>query len=196
MNKSKLTHEQLMASSLGGELKPFKRIRLMEIVPRPGDNLMQYLYFVTFEDPDEDMERLRIMVQLVERPGIHPPLIHTDAFIEHYQKQLPLYAKQPSRKVTTFHCIAEARTCDLAEEIPEEQKESMIRLAIKSHPFNPTIFNAYLNKKSPLMEHIGNSKSFPYTESRFCVMSFRWNTSNPEYPYIELTDIVGTGWEK
>jgi len=196
MSKSKLSPEELKTSSLAGELKPVKSIQLMKIVPRAEDNMTQHLYSVSFEDPEENRQRLRILMQLVERPGIHPPLVHADAFLEHYDKKLTQYAKQPSKGITTLHCIAEARTSDLAKELPEELKKSMVRLAIKSHPYDSTIFNAYLHKKSPLMEHIGSNKKFPYTSARLCVLSFLWNTTDPKHPYIELKDIVALTWEK
>lgn len=195
MSKSKHSRETLMASCLAGPLKPVKSIRMVEMVPRMEDNMTQYLYFVSFEDPDEDQQRHRIVMQVVERPGIHPPRIHGDAFIEHYEKKFTRYAKHPNNEVTTFHCIAEARTADLARDIPKELKANMVRLVIKSHPSGASIFDAYLNKNSPLMEKIGSRKDFPYTEPRFCVLSFRWNTTDPNHPYIELNDIISQGWE-
>ncbi len=49
------------------------------------------------------------------------------------------------------------------------------------------MFDAYLNKNSPLMEHIGTRKDFPYIQPRFCVLSFRWNTTDPNHPYMFVT---------
>lgn len=196
MSKSKHTREQLMASCLAGPLKAVKSVRMVEMVPRAEDNMTQYLYFVSFEDPKEDRQRHRIVMQVVERPGIHPPRVHGDAFIEHYEKRFAKYAKHPNKDVTTFHCIAEARTADLAKDLPKELKKTMIRLVVKSHPHGAAAFNAYLNKNSPLMERIGTRKEFPYTEPRFCILSFRWNTTDPNHPYIELNDIVQQGWER
>jgi hypothetical protein len=196
MSKVNLSPEELKASSLAGELKPVKSIQLIDIVSRTEDNMTQHLYSVSFQDPKAKRQRLRIFMQLVERPGIHPPLVHADAFVEHYEKKLAQYAKQPSKDITTLHCIAEARTSDLAKELPEELKKSMVRLLIKSHPYDEPIFNAYLNKKSPLMKHIGSNKDLPYTSSRLCVLSFLWNTTDPNHPYIELKDIVTLTWEK
>ena len=196
MSKSKLSPEELKNSSLAGKLKPVKSIQLIDIVSRAEDNMTQHLYSVSFQDPKAKRQRLRIFMQLVERPGIHPPLVHADAFVEHYEKKLAQYAKQPSKGITTLHCIAEARTSDLAKELPEELKKSMVRLLIKSHPYDEPIFNAYLNKKSPLMKRIGSNKDLPYTSSRLCVLSFLWNTTDPNHPYIELKDIVTLTWEK
>lgn len=196
MTKSSLTREQLEASCLAGPLKPLKSNYFSEMVPRLEDDMRQYLYYVAFEDKEEERERLRMVVQLVERPGVHPPRVHADAFIEHYEKWLEAYAKKPSKKITTFHCIAEARTAELVKNLPEEIKKQMIRLVISSHPGGKPAFDAFLNKNSPLMERIGARGDFPYVEPRFCVLSFRWNTENPKLPYIELVDIVTMGWEK
>ena len=98
--------------------------------------------------------------------------------------------------MTTFHCIAEVRTADLAKNIPEEMKKETVRLVIKTHPRSSAMFDAFLNKNSPLMDKIGPGKQFPYVESRFCILSFRWNVVNPDKPYVELNDIVASGWEK
>jgi len=196
MSKSKRTREELMASCLAGPLRAVKSVRMVEMVPRAEDNMTQYLYFVSFEDPDEDQQRHRIVMQVVERPGIHAPRVHGDAFIEHYEKKFAQYAKHPNNEVTTFHCIAESRMAALSKDLPKELRESMARLVIKSHPRGSTVFDAYLNKNSPLMEHIGTRKDFPYIEPRFCVLSFRWNTTDPNHPYIELNDIVSQGWER
>lgn len=196
MSKGKLSVEQQSSSILAGALKPAKSFRLIETVPREEDNMTQYLYLVSFEDPEEDRQRLRILMQLAERPGIHPPLVHTDAFLEHYNKELAKYAAKPNKNTVTFHCIAEPRTTDFSKDLPEELKDSMVRLIIKSHPYNPATFNAYLNKNSPLMKRIGSGKDFPYTKSQFCILSFLWNTADPKHPYIELKDIVALTWEK
>ncbi|MBT8043829.1 MAG: hypothetical protein KJO79_02665 [Verrucomicrobiae bacterium] len=196
MSKSRLSREELMASCLAGPLREIKSVRMVEMVPRVEDNMTQYLYFVAFEDSDSDRQRQRIVMQVVERPGVHPPRVHGDAFIEHYEKKFAKYAKHPNNDVTTFHCIAEARTADLAKDIPKELKKSMVRLVIKTHPYGAAKFDAYLSKNSPLMEHIGARKDFPYTEPRFCVLSFRWNTTDPNHPYIELNDIISQGWER
>lgn len=196
MTKSTRSQAQLMASCLAGPLKPVKSNYFSEMVPRLEDDMRQYLYYVAFEDKQEERERMKMVVQLVERPGIHPPRVHADAFIEHYEKLLDAYALKPSKKITTFHCIAEARTADLVKNLPEDLKGQMIRLVIMSHPGDKPAFDAFLNKNSPLMEQIGPRGAFPYVEPRFCVLSFRWNTKNPKYPYIELVDIVTLGWEK
>lgn len=197
MSKSQLTGEQLAASCLAGPLGQVKSKRLAEMVPRSSDGMIQYLYYVNFEDKNEPRMRHRIVVQLVERPDVHPPRVHADAFIEHYEKKFRTYGKTPSKEVTTFHCIAEVRTSDLAQNVPEEIKKETVRLVIKTHPgADKGMFDAFLNKNSPLMDRIGPGKAFPYVESRFCILSFRWNLKNPEKPYIELNDIVALGWEK
>lgn len=196
MSKSRYTREQLESSCLAGPLKEVKSVNMVETVSSVKDNTTQYLYFVSFEDPESDRQRQRIVMQVVERPGVHPPRVHGDAFIEHYDKKFTEFAKHPNKEVTTFHCIAEARTADLAKDIPKELKPNLIRLVIKTHPYGAPAFNAYLNKNSPLMEHIGSRKELPYTEPRFCILSFRWNTTDPNYPYIELNDIVCQGWER
>ena len=84
----------------------------------------------------------------------------------------------------------------LSKDLPKELRESMARLVIKSHPRGATMFDAYLNKNSSLMEHVATRKDFPYTVPRFCVLSFRWNTTDPNHPYIELNVIVSQGWER
>jgi len=196
MSKSIRTRERLMSSSLAAPLKTIKSVRLLEMVPRAEDNMTQYLYSISFEDEAEDRQRHRIVMQVVERPGTHAPQVHADAFIDHYEKKFAAYAKNPNRGVVTFHCIAEARTASLAKELPVSLKDSMIRLVIKSHPLAAPAFDAYLNKNSPLMKDIGPRKDFPYTEARFCILSFRWNTTHPSKPYIELNDIVRQGWER
>lgn len=196
MSESTRTPEELAASCLAGQLKPVKSILMVEMVPRAEDNMTQYLYYVSFQDEAEDRQRQRIVMQVSERPGIHPPRVHADAFLEHYEKKFTHYAAHPVGDVTTFHCIAEARTAGLAKNLPDESKGSVVRLEIKSHPDRPAIFNAYLNKNSPLMDQIGPRKPFPYTEARFCVLSFRWNTDDKKHPYIELNDIVCQGWER
>lgn len=197
MSKSTRTREELEASSLSAALKPVKSWRMVEMVPpSEGENVIQYLYYVSFKDEDENRHRHRIVMQMVERPGVHPPRVHGDAFIDHYEKRFAQYAKTPHNKVTTFHCIAEARTADLAKNIPKKMRNSMIRLVIKTHPHGNAAFDAYLNKNSPLMKHIGPRKDIPFVQPRFCVLSFRWNTSNPELPYIELNDIITQGWER
>lgn len=188
--------QQPGASCLDGELKPVKSLRLLETVPR-GKDLIQYFYSVSFEDQEEDRQRQRVIMQLTERPGVHPPLVHTDAFLQHYNKELAQYATQGEQtNVVTFHCIAEARTSALSEHLPEELKKDMVRLLIKTHPYNDAVFNAYVSKKSPLMAHIGSGKDLPYTRARYCVLSFLWNTTHPGHPYIELKDIVTMTWEK
>ncbi|BDS07512.1 hypothetical protein NT6N_25520 [Oceaniferula spumae] len=196
MTKSTRSHEDLKKSCLAGPLKTVKSNYFAEMVPRLEDDMRQYLYYVSFEDKTEIRERLLMVVQVVERPGIHPPRVHADAFIEHYEKLLENYAEKPTEKITTFHCIAEARTADLVKNLPEELKSQMIRLEIKSHPRGEPAFDAFLSKNSPLMDRIGPRGDFPYVEPRFCVLSFRWNTKNAEHKFIELTDIVTLGWEK
>ncbi len=196
MSVSTRTPRELSTSCLAGQLKPVKSILMVEMVPRAEDDMTQYLYYVSFQDEDEDRQRQRIVMQVSERPGTHPPRVHTDAFIEHYEKKFTHYAAHPNKDVTTFHCIAEARTAGLAKNLPEGSKGSVVRLEIKSHPDRSAIFNAYLNKNSPLMDQIGARKPFPYTEARFCVLSFRWNTDDKKHPYIELNDIVCQGWER
>ncbi len=196
MSNSRHPREELMSSCLAGPLREVKSVRMVEMVSSVKDNMVQYLYFVSFEDPESDHQRQRIVMQVVERPGVHPPRVHGDAFIEHYEKKFTKFAKHPNKELITFHCIAEARTADLAKGIPKELKPNVVRLIIRSHPYGAAMFDAYLSKKSPLMEHIGPRKEFPYTETRFCILSFRWNTSYPGYPYIELTDIACQGWER
>lgn len=196
MSKSRLSREQLEASCLAGRLGTVKSKRLAEMVPRDSDGMIQYLYFVSFEDKEEPQQRHRIVVQLVERPGVHPPRVHADAFIEHYEKKFGSYGLRPVGGVATFHCIAEVRTSDLAKNIPEAMKKDTVRFAIKTNPHGTAMFDAFLNKNSPLMDRVGPRKEFPYAESRFCILSFRWNTENPDMPYVELNDIVASGWEK
>ncbi len=195
MSKSRHSRKELMSSCLAGPLREVKSVHMVEMVSS-AENVTQYFYFVDFVDPGSDYQRQHIVMQVVERPGVHPPLVHGDAFIEHYEKKFAEYAKHPNKDTTTFHCIAEARTADLGKDIPKKLKPNFVRLVIRSHPYGAPMFDAYLNKKSPLMEHIGPRKEFPYTQARFCILSFRWNTTDPDHPYIELTDIICRGWER
>ena len=196
MTESKRTKEELMASCLAGPLREVKTNYLSEMVPRVEDDMRQYLYYISFEDGEDVKQRQRIVVQLEERPGVHEPRVHADAFIEHYDDLLEKYAQEPSKKIVTFHCIAEARTADLVKILPEDLKKQMIRLVIKNHPRDGVVFDAFLSKNSPLMKKIGARAELPYVQSRFCTLSFRWNTENEKYPYIELVDIVALGWVK
>lgn len=196
MSKSQLTREELMKSCLAGPLNAIKSKRLSEMVQSPEGDMIQYLYYVSFEDKEEHQQRHRIVVQLVERPDVHPPRVHADAFIEHYEKKFRKYGQTPSKEVTTFHCIAEVRTSDLAKNVPDALKKDTVRMVIKTHPHGSALFDAFVNKNSPLMDRIGPNKEFPYVEPRFCILSFRWNMEDKNRPYVELNDIVAAGWEK
>lgn len=182
-------------SCLQRPFKPVKSHRLIETRAGMEKDVVEYLYMVSFEDTTQNRDRLNIVLLLVERTGTHPPLINAKAFIEHYEKGLANYARQPHKENATFHCIAEANIADDASALPDEMKKSMVRFSIKSHPYYPAHFDAYLPKDSPLMSHVGTGNAFPYTSSRYCVLSFRWNTSIPGHPYIELSGIVNpSGW--
>jgi len=196
MGKSRYTPEELQQSSLAGKFKPVKSNYFADMVPRLEDDMRQYRYYVSFEDKKEERDRLLMVLQVVERPGIHPPRVNGDAFIEHYDKKLDFYGMNPTKDATTFHCIAEARTADLAKNLPDDLKKTMIRMVVKTHPRGKPAFDAFLSKNSPLMERIGPRGDFPYVEARFCILTFRWNTTRPKQPFIELIDIVTMGWEK
>ena len=162
---------EMQSTSLARPFKPVKSVRLLETRSGTENNM-------------------------VERIGKHPPLINADAFLDHYDNKLAEYALKPSSEAATFHCIAEARTSDFANELPAEIRQSLIRFTVKNHPYYPAKFNAYLSKNSPLMSHVGSGKSFPYTTSKYCILSFKWNTTHPEHPYIEINDVVNrSGWE-
>ena len=187
---------EMQSTSLARPFKPVKSVRLLETRSGAETNMVEHLYMVKFEDPAHDGNRLNLLVLLVERIGKHPPLINADAFLEHYDHKLAEYALKPNPEAATFHCIAEARTSDFANELPTEIRQSLIRFTVKTHPYYPAKFNAYLSKNSPLMSHVGSGKSFPYTTSKYCILSFKWNTTHPEHPYIELSEVVNSsGWE-
>ena len=187
---------EMQSTSLARPFKPVKSVRLLETRSGAENNMVEHLYMVKFEDPAHDGNRLNLLVLLVERIGKHPPLINADAFLEHYDNKLAEYALKPSSEAATFHCIAEARTSDFANELPAKIRQSLIRFTVKNHPYYPAKFNAYLSKNSPLMSHVGSGKSFPYTTSKYCILSFKWNTTHPEHPYIELSEVVNSsGWE-
>ncbi len=187
---------EMQSTSLARPFKPVKSVRLLETRSGAETNMVEHLYMVKFEDPAHDGNRLNLLVLLVERIGKHPPLINADAFLEHYDNKLAEYALKPNPEAATFHCIAEARTSDFANELPTEIRQSLIRFTVKTHPYYPAKFNAYLSKNSPLMSHVGSGKSFPYTTSKYCILSFKWNTTHPEHPYIELSEVVNSsGWE-
>ncbi len=193
--KEQASSADIQDSCLERRFKPVRSIRQMENQAGMEENVIEYRYMVSFEDPAEDRERLNVVVLLVERTGTHPPLINAKAFIEHYNKGLAEYARGPHMENATFHCIAEANIADEVALLPDEMKKSMVRFSIKSHPYYPAHFDAFLPKDSPLMDQVGTGKAFPYTASRYCVLSFRWNTSTPEHPYIELSNIVNaSGW--
>ena len=182
-------------SSLEKPFKPVKSILLLETSAGEEKNMIKHLYMVKFEDSTEAKERLNLIVLLEERTGKHPPLIKVDAFLKHYDKMLSKYASQPNNAYATFPCYAETQTSDFIEDLPQEIGSSMVRFVIKTHPYYPAKFDAYLDMNSPLMAHVGNGKDLPYTISKRCVLSFEWNTSNPEHPYIEVADIVkSSGW--
>ena len=187
---------EMQSTSLARPFKPVKSVRLLETRSGAENNMVEHLYMVKFEDPAHDGNRLNLLVLLVERIGKHPPLINADAFLDHYDNKLAEYALKSSSEAVTFHCIAEARTSDFANELPAEIRQSLIRFTVKNHPYYPAKFNAYLSKNSPLMSHVGSGKSFPYTTSKYCILSFKWNTTHPEHPYIEINDVVNrSGWE-
>jgi len=195
--KGTTSPHEMQGTSLARPFKPVKSVRLLETRSGAENNMVEHLYMVKFEDPAHDDNRLNLIVLLVERIGKHPPLINADAFLEHYDNKLAKYALKPKSEAATFHCITEARTSDFADELPAEIRQSLVRLTIKNHPYYPAKFNAYLSKDSPLMSHVGSGKSFPYTSSRYCILSFKWNTTHPEHPYIELHDVVNSsGWEQ
>ncbi|MDG1356883.1 MAG: hypothetical protein P8P36_01670 [Akkermansiaceae bacterium] len=186
--------QTLKTSSLAKPFLPIKSIRLLETLSGSENNMVLHRYMLRFEDPTEPGQRLNMIALLIERIGKHPPLIQATAFLEHYDKALSQYAQQARPETATFHCIAEASTSDLTNELPDEIKNSLVRLSIKNHPYYPAKFNAYLSKQSPLMAQIGSGKSFPYTTSKYAVLSFSWNTSSGT-PYIELVDIISSnGW--
>ena len=186
----------MQSTSLARPFKPVKSVRLLETRSGAENNMVEHLYMVKFEDPAHDGNRLNLLVLLVERIGKHPPLINADAFLEHYDNKLAEYALKPSSEAATFHCIAEASSSDFANELPAEIRQSLIRFTVKNHPYYPAKFNAYLSKNSPLMSHVGSGKSFPYTTSKYSILSFKWNTTHPEHPYIELSEVVNSsGWE-
>ena len=195
--KGTTSPHEMQGTSLARPFKPVKSVRLLETRSGAENNMVEHLYMVKFEDPAHDDNRLNLIVLLVERIGKHPPLINADAFLEHYDNKLAKYALKPKSEAATFHCITEARTSDFADELPAEIRQSLVRFTIKNHPYYPAKFNAYLSKDSPLMSHVGSGKSFPYTSSRYCILSFKWNTTHPEHPYIELHDVVNSsGWEQ
>lgn len=187
---------EMQSTSLSRPFKPVRSVRLLETRSGAETNMVEHLYMVKFEDPAHDGNRLNLLVLLVERIGKHPPLINADAFLEHYDNKLAEYALKPNPEAATFHCIAEASASDFADELPAEIRQSLVRFTVKNHPYYPAKFNAYLSKNSPLMSHVGSGKSFPYTTSKYCILSFKWNTTHPEHPYIELSDVVNSsGWE-
>ncbi|NCF12645.1 MAG: hypothetical protein GWP68_04615 [Verrucomicrobiaceae bacterium] len=195
--KGATSPHEMQGTSLARPFKPVKSVRLLETRSGAENNMVEHLYMVKFEDPAHDGNRLNLIVLLVERIGKHPPLINADAFLEHYDNKLTKYALKPNSEAVTFHCIAVASTSDFAGELPTEIRQSLVRFTIKNHPYYPAKFNAYLSKDSPLMSHVGSGKSFPYTSSRYCILSFKWNTTHPEHPYIELHDVVNSsGWEQ
>ncbi len=188
------SQKTLKSSSLAKPFLPIKSIRLLETLSGSEDNMVLHRYMLKFEDSSQPRQRLNMIALLIERIGTHPPLIQATAFLEHYDKALSQYARQATSDAATFHCIAEASTSDLTNELPNQIANSMVRLSIKNHPYYPAKFNAYLSKESPLMAQIGSGKSFPYTTSKYAVLSFSWNTSSST-PYIELIDIVSSnGW--
>lgn len=182
-------------SSLQLPFKPVRSIRLLETGTGTEKNMIKHLFMVKFEDSDEPEDRLNLIVLLEERTGKHPPLIKANAFLQHYDKMLSKYADQPSAEATTFHCYAETQTSDFIKDLPEGMKNSMVRFIVKNHPYYPAKFDAYLDENSPLMAHVGNGKNLPYTITKRCILSFKWNTTDPEHPYIEVADIVSSnGW--
>lgn len=184
----------LRDSNLARPFMPVKYVRLLETLSGSETNMVLHRFMLRFEDPSMPNKRLNMIVLLVERIGKHPPLIHAKAFTEHYDKALFRYAQQAKPETTTFHCIAEARSSDFATDLPAEIRSTMVPFTIKNHPYYPAKFHAYLSKSSPLMSQIGNDKSFPYTISKYAVLSFKWNTTT-ETPYIELIDIIDSeGW--
>jgi hypothetical protein len=194
--KGSTLSNEMQSTSLARPFKPVKSVRLLETRSGAENNMVEHLYMVKFEDPAHDGNRLNLLVLLVERIGKHPPLINADAFLEHYDNKLAEYALKPNPEAATFHCIAEASASDFADELPAEIRQSLVRFTVKNHPYYPAKFNAYLSKNSPLMSHVGSGKSFPYTTSKYCILSFKWNTTHPEHPYIELSDVVNSsGWE-
>lgn len=187
----------LKGSSLQGPLKPVKSVRLLETRAGMKKDVTEHLYMVSFQDSTQDRERLNVVVLLVERTGTHPPLVHAKAFTEHYDKAMAKYAQEPSGGHAIFHCVVEAKVSDSDALLPEEMTKSMVRFSVKSHPYYPSHFDAYLPKDSPLMSQVGTGKSFPYTASRYCILSFEWNTSTPGHPFIELRDIINAnGWHQ
>lgn len=192
--KEQRSMPSLAGSSLAMPFMPVKHVRLLETLSGQENDMVLHRYMLRFEDPSQPKKRLNMIVLLIERIGKHPPLIHAKAFVEHYNKALSEYAQKANPETATFHCIAEVRTSDFANELSREIKSSLVRFTIKSHPYYPTKFNAYLSKSSPLMSQIGSGKSFPYTTSKYAVLSFRWNTTGDK-PYIELIDIINSdGW--
>jgi hypothetical protein len=186
----------LKGSSLAKPFMPVKSVRLLETLSGPENNMVLHRYMLKFEDPTQRGKRLNIIALLVERIGKHPPLIQAKAFLEHYDKSLSQYAQKPKPEAATYHCIAEASNYDANNALPEDIKSSLVRLTIKSHPYYPAQFDAYLSKNSPLMSHVGSGKSFPYTTSKYAVLSFKWNTTSAK-PYIELVDIINhDGWHE
>ena len=89
--KAELTDQQLKNSCLAGPLAPVKHKRLATMVPTDSNGMTQYFYYVTFEDKEETRQRYQMVVQLVERTGVHPPHVHATAFIEHYEKKFLHY---------------------------------------------------------------------------------------------------------
>ncbi|MGB2402123.1 MAG: hypothetical protein ACPIA7_01800 [Akkermansiaceae bacterium] len=192
--KDQRTEADLRDSNLARPFMPVKHVRLLETLSGPEINMVLHRFMLRFEDPSMPNKRLNMIVLLVERIGKHPPLIHAKAFIEHYDKALFRYAQQATPETATFHCIAEARTSEFASDLPAEVQTTVVPFTIKNHPYYPAKFHAYLSKSSPLMSQIGNDKSFPYTISKYAVISFKWNTTT-ETPYIELIDIIDSaGW--
>lgn len=182
-------------SSLELPFRPVRSIRLLETSTGAETSMIQHLYMVSFEDTTQERDRQHLIILLEEHTGKHPPLIKADAFLQHYDEMLTKYADKPSGNATTFHCYAETQTSDFIKDLPDGIGNSMVRFIIKNHPYYPAKFDAYLDENSPLMTHVGNGKDLPYTISKRCILSFKWNTTDPEHPYIEVADIVSSrGW--
>ena len=197
MSKSQWTLKQLEKTCLASSLKTAQSTQFAEKISRASDGMIQHFYYVSFNNTEKPHLRDWIVIQLVERPNIHPPRVHADAFIEHYEKKFKSYSAAPHKGITTFHCVAEIRsTSNIAENLPKDIKHQMICFKIKTHPHSEAVFNAFLNKNSPLVQRIGAGQDFPYAEPKICTLSFRWNLTHPQRPYIELHDIIAMGWEK
>ena len=174
----------------------FPSTRLVEIDIKDRDSSEQVIDIYYRVDFSGTTVANNAQTILIRKRGNDEPKVVIDPFLDTYGGRLAGFANAPTDRSRVFCVIVSALAVGGDEIVPNREEKFTLQLLSRAH--TKEIARAYFSKNSSIGKLLeDDSFRLSFGKAKAGTVTLKWNTEeNPKLPFLEVTELDTSGWDR